>query len=150
MSRLCEIENCNVKAYFNFQGSVPGIRCGKHRLEGHINIYDKTCAIEMCTKRPIFNLQGEKKAMYCKSHKTEDMVDVKNLKCLECKKRATHSIAGTKGMYCAEHAQPDMVFVYKKNCNEIGCTNMAKYYFPNGPKTALYCSKHKKKTMIRN
>ena len=150
MSRLCEIENCNVKAYFNFQGSVPGIRCGKHRLEGHINIYDKTCAIETCTKRPIFNLQGEKKAMYCKSHKTEDMVDVKILKCLECKKRATHSIVGTKGMYCAEHAQPDMVFVYKKNCNEIGCINMAKYYFPNGPKTALYCSKHKKKTMIRN
>ena len=122
----------------------------KFHFHNYINIYDKTCAIDTCTKRPIFNLQGEKKALYCKSHKTEEMVDVKNLKCLECNKRATYSLIGTKGMYCAEHAQPDMVFVYKKNCNEIGCTNMAKYYFPNGPKTAQYCSKHKKKTMIKN
>ena len=150
MSRICEIENCNVKAFFNYEGVLPGIRCGTHRLEGQINIYNKTCAIETCTKRPIFNVKGEKKALYCKSHKTEDMVDVKNPKCLECNKRATHGIIGTKGMYCAQHSKEDMVFVYKKICKETGCTNEAKYYFVNGPKTALYCSKHKKSEMIRS
>jgi hypothetical protein len=150
MSRSCEIENCNVKAFFNYQGLLPGIRCGTHRLDGQINIYNTTCAFETCNKRPIFNSEGEKKALYCKTHKTEDMVDVKNCKCLECNRRATHSYIGTKGTYCAQHAREDMVFVYKKNCKETGCTNMAKYYFPNGPKTALYCSKHKKQTMIRN
>ena len=78
------------------------------------------------------------------------MVDVKNSKCLECNKRATHGLNGMKGVYCAKHAQPNMVFVYKKNCKETGCTNMAKYYVPTGPKTALYCSKHKKIGMKRN
>ena len=150
MSQICDIKICNVKAYFNYQGLVPGIRCKTHRLKDQINIYDKTCAVETCTKRPIFNVEGEKKALYCKSHKTDDMVDVKNLKCLECNKRATHGMIGTKGTFCAQHSKEGMVFLYKKFCKETECTNMAKYYFANGPKTALYCSKHKKNEMIRS
>ena len=60
MNRTCEVENCKVKAYFNFEGEKHGVRCAKHRIEGHINIYDKACAFETCKKRPLFNIIGQK------------------------------------------------------------------------------------------
>ena len=150
MSRQCEIEGCNVKAYFNYKGSRPGVRCGAHRLEGQVNIYDKTCAIDNCTKRPLFNTKGERNGLYCKSHKTEGMVDVKNNSCVECDRRATHNYRGMKGMYCSTHAKESMEFSYKNECQESGCHLSAKYYSRDRPKTGKYCAKHKKTGMIRS
>ena len=80
MSRCCEVEDCNVKAFFNFAGEKPGARCGKHRIDGQINIYNKTCAFDDCIKRPLFNIEGENEALYCKKHKADGMIDVKNKK----------------------------------------------------------------------
>ena len=149
MSRCCEVEDCNVKAFFNFAREKPGVRCGKHRIDGQINIYNKTCAFKNCIKRPLFNIEGENEALYCKKHKADDMIDVKNKKCSECSKRATHNYAGLKPNYCAKHATGEMEFLHKKKCKELGCETMAKYFYPNGPKTGVYCAKHKKETMIR-
>ena len=67
MSRICEIENCNVKAFFNYEGVLPGIRCGTHRLEGQINIYNKTCAIEIAQK-DLFSMRKEKRKCCTANH----------------------------------------------------------------------------------
>ena len=118
--------------------------CGQEHGHG------QQCVFDTCTKTPIYNLQGEKNGLFCDTHMIIGMVDVKNTKCFECYRRATHNYIGMKGMYCYTHAKEDMVFVYKKICKETGCTNEAKYYFVNRPKTPLYCSKHKKSEMIRS
>ena len=149
MSRICEVEDCNTKAFFNFPGTKPGKYCGKHRLEGQINIYNKTCAFDDCLKRPLYNIEGEKNGLFCKTHKEEDMIDVKSKKCTKCLKRATYNYVGSKPLYCAEHATEDMVFLHKNKCRELGCERMAKYNFADGPKSGHFCSDHKKVTMIR-
>ena len=64
MSRTCEVEDCNTKAFFNFLGTKPGVRCGKHRLKGQLNIYNKTCAFDDCLKRPLYNIEGEKNGLF--------------------------------------------------------------------------------------
>ena len=137
MSRTCEVENCNVKAFFNFQGEKPGLRCGKHCLDNQIKIYNKSCAADDCLKRPLYNIEGEKVGLFCKTHKTDDMIDVK------------YNYVGLKPVYCAEHSKQDMVFLHKNKCREADCDNIAKYNFSDGPKTGKFCSKHKKPMMIR-
>ena len=149
MSRTCEVEDCNTKAFFNFLGTKPGVRCGKHRLKGQLNIYNKTCAFDDCLKRPLYNIEGEKNGLFCKTHKEEGMIDVKSKKCTKCLKRATYNYVGSKPLYCAEHASEDMVFLHKNKCREPGCERMAKYNFADGPKSGHFCSDHKKVTMIR-
>ena len=149
MSRICEIENCAIKAFFNFPDTKPGVRCAKHRIEGQINIYNKTCTFDECQKRPLYNIQGQKNGLFCKTHRADGMIDVKNKKCMDCSKRATYNYTGSKPLYCAEHAKEDMVFLHKNKCRELGCERMAKYNYSVGPKCGHFCSKHKKETMIR-
>ena len=88
--------------------------------------------------------------MFCKTHKTDDMIDVKSKKCKDCSKTATYNFDGKKGEFCSVHAKEGMIYVYKNKCKEPGCDIRAKYYYPNGPKTGVFCAKHKKETIIRN
>ena len=116
--------------------------CGQEHGHG------QQCVFDTCTKTPIYNLQGEKNGLFCDTHMIIGMVDVKNTKCFECYRRATHNYIGMKGMYCYTHAKEDMVFVHKKKCQGQGkgtgtsCKRKAEHFFFNGPQKELYCKKH--------
>ena len=107
--------------------------------------HGQQCVFETCTKTPIYNLQGEKNGLFCDTHMIIGMVDVKNTKCFECYRRATHNYIGMKALYCYTHAQEDMVFVHKKKCQGqtgTSCKRKAEHFFFNGPQKELYCKKH--------
>ena len=74
----CQIVDCNVRAYYNFPKTQPGIRCSAHRLNGMVNVYDKTCREEGCLKRPLYNFPNEKRGVTCKEHSENGMMDLQN------------------------------------------------------------------------
>ena len=74
----CQIIDCNVRAYYNFPKTQPGIRCAAHRLETMINVYDRACREEGCLKRPLYNFPNKKRGVRCKEHSDKGFVDLQN------------------------------------------------------------------------
>ena len=144
----CEIIDCNVRAYYNFPNTQPGIRCATHRLSNMINIYNKTCREESCLKRPLYNFPTEKRGVTCKEHSEKGFVDLQNPKCPVCNKYGGFNYPGQKGIYCAKHASPGMILTNKTICKHEGCTITAKYNLPSAKKTGKYCFAHKLIGMI--
>ena len=75
---MCIHEECKTRPIFNVEGQINGLYCSKHKLEGMVDVKDKTCIYEGCKIRPYYNKKGSTKALYCSKHKMEGMVDVKN------------------------------------------------------------------------
>jgi hypothetical protein len=144
----CQFIGCSTRAYFNFPKTQPGVRCGSHRLDGMVNVYDKTCKYDECLKRPLFNYPGEKRGISCKEHAEEGMIDLHNPKCPVCKKYGGFNYIGQKGLYCSKHALEGMIFVNSNKCRFQGCEITAKFNFPTAKKTGKFCSMHKSTGMV--
>ena len=144
----CQIIDCSIRAYYNFPKTQPGIRCSGHRLNGMVNVYNKTCLNEECSKRPLYNFPNKKSGVMCKEHSLTGMVDLQNPKCPVCKKYGGFNYPGQKGMFCSQHALDGMVFANKNTCKHEGCTITAKYNLPSAKKTGKYCFAHKLIGMI--
>ena len=145
---ICEIIDCNTRAFFNYPKVQPGKRCASHRLNGMVNVYNKTCHQTQCLRRPLYNFPNEKRGVACKQHSENGMVDLQNPKCPVCGKYGGFNFAGQKGMYCAKHALDGMVFINKNKRKHEGCDVMAKYNIPLAKKTGKYCFSHKTFEMV--
>jgi len=98
--------------------------CSTHKLEGMINVKDKTCIYPNCKTRPIYNIENEKKALYCYTHKLEGMVDIKHKTCIypNCKIIPIYNIEGqTKALYCYTHKLDGMIDIKHKTCKTYLC-----------------------------
>ena len=143
----CQIIDCNIRAYYNFPKPQPGIRCSAHRLNGMVNVYNKTCLEEGCLKRPLYNYPNEKRGVTCKEHSENGMMDLQNKKC-HCGKAAGYNYIGEKGKFCLAHSLEGMVLVNKNICKHAGCTITARYNFPSAKRSGKFCFAHKSTGMI--
>jgi hypothetical protein len=147
---MCNRKNCKVRPSFNIIGAKNPIYCAGHKLEGMVNVKDKTCIHEGCNVIPVYNVVGSTKRLYCVSHKLEGMVDVKHKTCIHenCKIRPIYNIQGNKmAVYCSAHKLEGMVNVVDRTCIYQDCKIIPNYN-TQGSKTANYCSSHKLEGMV--
>ena len=78
---MCKNNGCKIRPFFNKEGESKALYCASHKLEGMVDVKNKTCIYEGCKVRPTYNKECESKALYCASHKLEGMVNVKDKTC---------------------------------------------------------------------
>jgi len=139
---MCIHPECKKIPTFNTKGE-KALYCANHKMDGMVDVKNKTCITEGCRKIPHYNMESNK-ALYCADHKTEGMINVVSKTCLKCKKRPTFNIEGEKALYCATHKQNEMINVVSKTC--IKCKKRPTFNI-EGEK-ALYCATHKQNEMI--
>jgi hypothetical protein len=147
---LCIHAGCKKRPVFNTEGQTKGLYCFKHKLDGMMDVINKTCIHPECKKQPSYNKDGETKALYCATHKLDEMINVIDKTCIHerCKTIPVFNIAGeTKGLYCSTHKMEDMIDVVTKMCIYPEC-NTRPYYNKYGETKPLYCSTHKMDEMI--
>ena len=72
-----------IQPIFNIKGETKALYCSTHKLDGMVNVKDKTCIHPGCTIIPNYNKPGETKAFYCLKHKLDNMVNVKKKICIQ-------------------------------------------------------------------
>jgi len=147
---MCINPNCRVVPCYNFENEKKALYCAFHKLDGMIDVKNKTCIYPGCKVLPCYNFENEKKALYCVSHKLDGMVNVKCKTCIHtgCKIRAYYNFENEKkGLYCVSHKLDGMVDVKNKTCIHTGCKIRAYYNFEN-EKKGLYCVSHKLDDMV--
>jgi hypothetical protein len=149
MPRNCVEENCNKRAWYNFNGELNTLYCGYHKKDGMQNIRVNRCKGDECNKYPSYNFEGLK-AEYCLEHKEEGMFIVRGKLCQfeNCKKRANYKHLDEKfPTHCFKHKGIDMVIHKKgKTCELITCEKIATYNF-EGLNTR-FCKDHKEDGMV--
>ncbi len=148
---ICEVEGCNTKACYNYEGEKKGARCKTDILPGMIDVVHPRCGIDGCKTRPYYNLPGETRGIRCSTHKPDGYVDVINRQCREegCTKQPSQNLPGVKpGITCSEHGKKyGFQDVVNKRCGVNGCQTMPSFNF-EGKKTAIRCSEHADPLMI--
>jgi hypothetical protein len=150
VSQICIDVGCKIRSSFNFEGETKALYCVSHKLDGMVDIKNKTCIYSGCKIQPKYNLEGESKALYCVSHKLDGMVDIKNKTCIYsgCKIQPTYNLEGeTKALYCVSHKLDGMVDINNKMCIYSGCKIRPAYNL-EGEAKALYCVSHKLDGMV--
>ena len=141
---------CGIRASFNFEGQIKGVRCSKHKEINMIDIKNKTCEFQGCKTRPTYNLEGEIKARFCNEHKELNMVDIKHKTCefQGCKTHPSYNLEGEiKARFCFEHKEVNMVDIINKTCEFQGCKKQPNFNL-EGEIKARFCSEHKELNMI--
>ena len=104
----CNHPDCKTLPNYNYKGETKAIYCATHKLDGMINVKNKSCNHPDCKTRPNYNYEGETKAIYCAIHKLDGMIDVKNK---SCKNEWCTTLITTKYdgycMYCYMNMFPD-------------------------------------------
>jgi hypothetical protein len=149
--KLCEHEDCNIQASFNYEGENKKLYCNTHKLFSMVNVSKRSiCAFEGCAKTPSYKLENEKEK-YCVTHKTDEMVKMYTKKLCEhsgCTKQPKFNLPGCKtGVRCMEHCLEDMINVHAQMCQHIGCQVQATYTL-SGMRKPMYCFHHHLPGMI--
>ena len=147
---MCICDGCKKQALYNNKGEKKGLYCSAHKLQGMINVINKTCIYEGCIVLPSYNKEGEKKGLYCSAHKLQGMINVIDKTCIHhgCKIIPNYNKKGEKkALYCVTHKLEGMINVKDNFCIHKGCT-ITPIYNKEGEKKALYCSAHKLEGMI--
>ena len=150
MGIKCIYKNCKIQPKFNNEGETKGLYCSAHKLDGMINVINKTCNYKGCKIRPTFNNEGETKGLYCSAHKLDGMINVVDKTCIykDCKIHPTFNNDGeTKGLYCLAHKLDGMINVIDKTCIYKGCKTRPNFN-NEGETKGLYCLAHKLDGMI--
>jgi hypothetical protein len=132
------------------KGEKQGLYCSEHKLDGMVDVQNKTCKHKDCETRPSYNLRGGKHGLYCLEHKLDGMVNVKDKTCKhkDCETRPVYNLKGEKyGLYCVKHKLEGMVNVKNKTCKHKDCETIPVYNL-KGEKYGLYCLEHKLDGMI--
>jgi hypothetical protein len=149
VNKLCQEENCLIRATFGIKGTKKGIYCLEHNTKGYIKVVGKKCYIIDCYISPSYGIEGTKKPIYCKNHipKNTDIkyVNVVDKKCLKCSKQSTFGIKGTKNpLYCLEHKNKEHVDVINKKCiGDNGQCIKNPLFGTIDTMKAEYCKEHK-------
>ena len=136
---MCIYTGCKVLPVYNTEGEIKGLYCVTHKLDGMVNVKDKTCIHTGCKVRPNYNTEGEIKGLYCATHKLDGMVDVKNKTCIHtgCKVRPNYNTEGEiKALYCGTHKLDGMVDVKNKTCKSDWCFTRVREKYDG---YCLYC-----------
>ena len=145
--KICEYNECNEKANYNYLGKNPKF-CKSHKLDNMVNIYYKYCEYDGCNKLPYYNYKDEK-PIFCKTHKLNEMINVCNKYCEYdgCNKLPSYNYEGkTKGIFCKSHKLNEMINVCNKHCEYNGCNIRSTYnYIGEKPR---FCVTHKLENMI--
>jgi hypothetical protein len=147
---MCIYPSCKTIPVYNIEGETKGLYCVTHKLEGMVNVKDKSCIYPNCKTRPNYNIEKETKALYCATHKLEGMINIKNKTCIHpnCKTRPNYNIEGEmKPLYCATHKLEGMINVKSKSCIYPNCKTIPVYNV-EGEFKPLYCATHKLEGMI--
>ena len=146
----CNHPDCKTRPIYNYEGETKAIYCATHKLDGMINVKNKSCNHPNCKIIPVYNYEGKTKAIYCATHKLDGMIDVKSKSCNypNCKTRPIYNYEGkTKAIYCATHKLDGMIDVKNKSCNHLNCKTQPNYNY-EGETKAIYCATHKLDGMI--
>jgi hypothetical protein len=147
---MCIYPNCKTRPHYNVEGEKKALYCVTHKLDGMIDVKNKTCIHPNCKTRPVFNVEGQTRALYCSQHKKEEMVDVIHKTCIHpnCKTIPIYNIeCDTIALYCFTHKLDSMVNVKCATCIHPNC-KVQPIYNVEGQTRALYCSQHKKEEMV--
>ena len=147
---MCVHPDCKVRPSFNAFGEKKSLYCFAHKLDGMVDVKNKTCIHLDCKKQPNYNKDCEKTALYCFAHKLDGMVDVISNDCIHlgCNVRPTFNTVGEKrALYCSVHKTDGMVDVKNKTCIHPLCKTQPNYN-KCGDKKALYCFTHKLDGMV--
>lgn len=89
---MCIFKGCQFGKLFNYEG-LPPKYCGKHKLEGMIDIKHERC--DECRYQASFGFIEENKRVKCRTHMIEGMINLKhkNIRC--------------KGYLCGSCKQPN-------------------------------------------
>jgi hypothetical protein len=102
-NKICNFENCEKIATFNYKSESKPIFCVDHKEEKMISISNRSkwCIEKDCEIRATYNYEDQKKPIYCLKHKKEDMVNIVSDICSgqggNCVQRASKKFRG----YCA-------------------------------------------------
>ena len=121
---MCIYPNCKVQPGYNMEGEKKGLYCSSHKLDGMVNVIDKTCIHPNCKTRPSYNFEGKMIGLYCSIHKLDGMVDIYHKRCLQegCKTQPTYNIEGEKTtLYCSTHKKEGMIDIKHKKCKANYC-----------------------------
>ena len=147
---MCKENGCKKYSTYNVKGEKTAIYCLAHKLDGMVDVKNKTCFHPGCKVRSSFNTKGETKALYCYAHKLHEMVDVIHKTCIypSCKVQpAFNTEDKIKAIYCSEHKLDGMVDIKHPTCIHTGC-NVQPIFNAEGKTKALYCFAHKLDGMI--
>lgn len=132
---------------------LPGQRathCSKCSTSDMVDRVSRLCQAKSCLKNVTRAFPGEKPS-YCKTHAIEGMIDVKNSKCIICKKlgitkpkQPTYGL-GKIATHCKEHRTENMTDLKHINILCEKCTIRATYGIPGQKPTR--CATHKKRGM---
>jgi hypothetical protein len=101
---ICEKDDCEKRACFNFPGETVGRFCATHKQAGMEDVKNKRCEHEGCNRHPAFNSPGETVGRFCATHKQAGMEDVKNKRCNLCQilgGSAIRRAGSTRAVACA-------------------------------------------------
>jgi hypothetical protein len=147
--QVCNEENCNKNASFNYEGETKKLYCKQHCKKLMINVKRKKCIMENCISEAFYNTSGETKPLFCKKHKNQDMQNVVKKLCEHpnCIKIPVFGyISDNKKLYCGEHKLENMENLISKKCQDHGCLKLASFNY-EGQKYGIYCEEHKKENM---
>jgi EsV-1-7 cysteine-rich motif len=68
---------CDKRPVFNVPGARGGRYCKFHRVDGMIDVANRSCADNDCSSQPSYNWKGAKTGVYCVLHMADNMVNVK-------------------------------------------------------------------------
>ena len=148
--QLCKNVDCKQRPSYNIEGESNALYCAIHKLEGMINVKNKTCEQPGCNTRPNFNYEGETQGKFCSSHKEEGMVNVKDKTCEHpgCKTRPNFNFEGElKPKFCGIHKEEGMINVKDKTCKHPGC-NIQPIFNYEGETQRKFCGSHKEEGMV--
>ena len=129
---MCIYPDCKVRPIFNKEGETKALYCSQHKLEGMVDVKNKTCIHPDCKVIPIYNKEGETKALYCSQHKLEGMVDVKHETCKTylCYKRVQEKYDGYC-LRCYMYTFPDKPVSRNYKIKEYAVVEYVKTKFPS-------------------
>jgi hypothetical protein len=146
----CKFENCFKSPNYNYQGEKKRLYCNSHKLEGMIDVKNKSCENIGCIKLPVFNYINSQKPRFCNSHKLTGMVNIKDKTC-EFENCTTIPIFNYPdenfAIYCNKHKLTGMVDVKNKTCENINCYIQPNYNYKNETR-ARFCNLHKLENMV--
>jgi hypothetical protein len=147
--QVCNEENCNKKALFNFKNKTIPIFCGIHKEIAMSNILKTLCEDKNCISEAFYNTIGESKPLFCRKHKKNEMQNIIKKLCQHpnCKKIPVFGYTtNNKKLYCVQHKLETMENLDCKKCQEYGCLKLASFNY-EGQKYGIYCEEHKKENM---
>ena len=95
---MCIFKGCHLGKLFNYEG-LPPKYCGKHKLEGMIDIKHERC--DECRYQASFGYFEENKRVKCRTHMIEGMINLKH-KNTNCKGYLCRSCKRPNNDYCSE------------------------------------------------